>query len=61
MNASRQPAQSSTPRRVPEAVRDVHEVANEDDFALGWECANPALQIEVWGREAATQPLQAFN
>jgi hypothetical protein len=33
---------------------------DDDDFALGWECANPALQIECWGSEAAAQPLQQF-
>ena len=32
---------------------------DDDDLALGCECANPALQIDVWGREAdAAQPLQ---
>lgn len=25
----------------------------EDEVPLGWECANPALQIERWGMEAA--------
>jgi hypothetical protein len=25
----------------------------EDEIPLGWECANPALQIERWGMEAA--------
>lgn len=28
----------------------------EDDVALGCECANPALQIEVWSHESAAQP-----
>jgi hypothetical protein len=23
----------------------------EDDVPLGWECANPALQIERWGMD----------
>lgn len=59
MNSSRQAAQNAAPHRVPEGVREVQDAANEDDFALGWECANPALQIEVWGREAAAQPLQS--
>ncbi|MBA2673018.1 hypothetical protein [Ramlibacter sp.] len=26
--------------------------AEADDLALGWECANPALQIESWHQEA---------
>ncbi len=25
----------------------------DDDYALGWECANPALQIERWGQDDA--------
>jgi len=33
----------------------------DDDLAIGCECANPALQIERWGLEAATQPLQEFS
>ena len=54
-------AQSSTPARS--APMNVHAPfpANEEDLALGWECANPALQIEAWGAEAAAQPLQKFN
>ena len=24
----------------------------ENEIPLGWECANPALQIERWGQEA---------
>lgn len=27
--------------------------APDDDIPLGWECANPALQIECWGTEEA--------
>jgi hypothetical protein len=34
---------------------------SDDDIALGCECANPALQIERWGQEEATQPIQQFN
>lgn len=26
---------------------------DDDDVALGWECANPALQIDSWRDEAA--------
>ena len=33
----------------------------DDDVALGCECANPALQIERWGEEAAAHPIQEFN
>ena len=28
----------------------------ELDFALGCECADPALQIERWGQEAGSEP-----
>jgi len=28
----------------------------EEDVALGCECANPLLQIEVWRHEAPAQP-----
>jgi hypothetical protein len=33
---------------------------DEDEVALGWECANPVLQIEGWLRDAPpplAQPL----
>jgi hypothetical protein len=36
------------------------EAANDDDFALGWECANPALQIDAWDGERVSQPLQSL-
>jgi hypothetical protein len=29
---------------------------DDEDLALGCECANPLLQIEVWRHEAAAQP-----
>lgn len=61
MNASRQPAQSSTSARMPEGASEAMDDEHDDDFALGLECANPALQIEVWGREAAAQPLQRWS
>ncbi len=32
------------------------QVRAEDDVPLGWECADPALQIESWGVEHAAQP-----
>jgi len=35
-------------------------VFDEEDLALGLECANPALQIELWGRaehQLVTVPL----
>ncbi len=27
--------------------------AEDDEVPLGWECANPALQIECWGTDEA--------
>ena len=27
--------------------------AASDDVALGWECADPALQIAMWGQEVS--------
>ncbi|MDP3856357.1 MAG: hypothetical protein Q8Q73_01200 [Stagnimonas sp.] len=29
-----------------------HWLSQDDDLALGCECADPALQIERWGQEA---------
>lgn len=60
MNASSH-TQPSTPARVLEPVRDAFMLADDGDYAIGCECANPALQIEVWGSEAAAQPLQKFS
>ena len=54
-------AQSSTPARGTPVNVHAPLTADEEDLALGWECANPALQIESWGAEAAAQPLQKFN
>jgi hypothetical protein len=34
---------------------DHHGVLDEE-VPLGWECANPALQIERWQEDAATLP-----
>lgn len=60
MNTSSQTAQSSTAGISPDAVREALAGALEDDLALGWECANPALQIETWGREPVSVPFQAL-
>lgn len=53
MIPSMSPAQNSTP--VPHAGVSVGAPGglDDDDVALGWECANPALQIDVWRTEAA--------
>jgi hypothetical protein len=61
MNASAQPAQSVTHARVPEGMREAIDALHDDDFALGCECADPALQIDMWGREAVAQQLQRLS
>ena len=54
MNASQTSAPSIPPLHGMQAAAPVGRDEYED--VLGWECANPALQIEVWRREAAAQP-----
>jgi hypothetical protein len=49
------PAQSSTPIGAAGFAAELPRRLDEDDVALGWECANPALQIEVWRLEAAAE------
>lgn len=40
-------------------VEALHALRLEDcDFALGCECANPALQIERWSQEASCADLR---
>jgi hypothetical protein len=60
MNASNNTAQSSTSAGMQDAMQVGLEAANDDDFALGWECANPALQIDAWDGERVSQPLQSL-
>jgi hypothetical protein len=60
MNASSSSTHSSTPARVQDAVLEPMRAVDEDDFAIGCECANPALQIESWGNEPVAQALQMF-
>jgi hypothetical protein len=45
-----QPLQASTSAG---AYADIVPAPGEDDVILGWECANPALQIERWGQDVA--------
>ena len=43
-------------------LRDGPPATDEDEQALGWECANPALQIERWLHEMEAAPaLQSSN
>ena len=41
---------AATPRFEPGAELPQHWL-DDDDLAIGCECANPALQIERWGQE----------
>ena len=50
--------QSSAPLHAPGAVAAAAQPYDEDDVAIGWECAIPPLQIEVWRDEAVAHPLQ---
>jgi hypothetical protein len=61
MNPPAGPTNSSTPRNSSDPGRDAASPGGEEDFAIGCECANPALQIESWGEQAAAQPLQQFH
>jgi hypothetical protein len=58
MNNTGSSAQSSTPPQATAGVVPSPYELDGDDYALGCECANPALQIDVWGREDEAQPLQ---
>jgi len=49
--------QPSMPSASPiPAVLDAAPVDDDFGFALGCECADPALQIERWGQEAGSEP-----
>ena len=56
MRAFAASAQIFTAGRGMHAVDPPAERGDEEDIALGCECANPLLQIEVWRHEAAAQP-----
>lgn len=59
MDASAQPHQPAAAQAF--TLDTAHDtIAWQDDMALGCECANPALQIEMWGHEASAQPLQTL-
>jgi hypothetical protein len=57
MNAAHPAAQLSTPQQAPGAAAAAAQPYDEDDVAIGCECANPPLQIEVWRTEAVAHPL----
>jgi len=42
---------------IPRPVAAALATAGEDeDIPLGWECANPALQIDCWADEEGAAP-----
>lgn len=38
---------------IPAAAAAVFLRTEDEEIPLGWECANPALQIESWGTDEA--------
>jgi hypothetical protein len=40
-------------------IDDPQQPPTEEEVVLGWECANPALQIERWCQELAAAAQQA--
>ncbi len=60
MTPSNAKPNSSTPRDTAGAAPRTFSPADAEDFAIGCECADPALQIEGWAREATAQPLHEF-
>jgi hypothetical protein len=61
MPSSNPPANSSTPANATVEHEAAPHTQPQEDFAMGWECANPALQIERWGQEDTAQALQRFH
>ena len=51
-----QRSQTSNP---PGALADRAPLPDEDDMFLGWECANPVLQIERWVQDTQLRPLES--
>ena len=51
-------AQSSAPAKASVHGADLTQGVDDEDIAIGCECANPALQIDVWRNEESAQPLQ---
>jgi hypothetical protein len=61
MSSSNTPANFSTPASAAVEPDGTRAVQPEDDFAMGWECANPVLQIDRWAEEDNAQALQQFH
>jgi hypothetical protein len=55
------PSHGDTPRLVTAQATAYSTFECDEDIAIGWECANPCLQIEAWNEEAAGEtPLAAY-
>jgi hypothetical protein len=52
MSSFSQPSQGVTQSMPP---AELQWTSTMDDIALGCECADPALQIAMWGQEAGEQ------
>lgn len=49
----------TVPAPIPAAATAFLRITDEEDIPLGWECANPALQIESWGADEAASACAA--
>ena len=64
MNASSNTAQSTASvfrKAAAEVMGEAVSPLADDDLAIGCECADPALQIELWGHEVFAPPLQRLS
>jgi hypothetical protein len=54
-----QPAPLPLPHLPNPVLQLPRELLTEEEVPLGWECANPALQIERWGLEGGVASPEA--
>ena len=59
MTSPSTPSQNAAFQHMPPAAHDVATAVQDDDVAIGWECACPSLQIESWRDAAAAKPFEA--
>ena len=59
MNELQQPLPPHRLSRTGTSAADTASSSQDDDIALGCECADPALQIERWAQEGAPQAWQS--
>ena len=60
MNNSQQSFTAKTMAGHPGGDESFAQFHMDEDVALGCECADPALQIERWGQEAAQLPAPQY-